>query len=150
MGPVELQNVIEDRIAKLDVHLIDVVVKGDAGRKSVEVFVDSEKGVTTETCSEVSREIDGLIEATGIVRGAYRLTVSSPGIDRPLKYSWQYGKHVGRKIQLKIRNNEGTRDVTGRLQSHDNASVVVSSGESSTPESFPISEIMEARVKAPW
>jgi ribosome maturation factor RimP len=150
MAPAELQKLIEDRIAKLDVHLIDVVIRGEGGGKGIEVFVDSEKGVTTETCSEVSREIGGLIEAADVVRGAYRLTVSSPGIDRPLKYSWQYAKHVGRRIQLKVRGPGGIREATGMLESHDDHSVVVLSGANSAPESFPYSDIIEARVKAPW
>lgn len=150
MAPVELQNLIENCIAKLDVHLIDVVIKGDGSAKSVEVFVDSEKGVTTEICSRVSREIGGLIEAEGAVRGPYRLTVSSPGIDRPLKYFWQYGKHVGRKMQLKVRNPGGTREVEGRLESAAGGMIVVLSGANGAHESIPFGDVVEARVKAPW
>jgi ribosome maturation factor RimP len=150
MAPFELRDLIEERIAKLDVHLIDVVIKSTGSGKSVEVFVDCEKGVTTETCSEVSREIGGLIEAAGVVQGAYRLTVSSPGIERPLKYFWQYGKHVGRKLQLKVRAAAGTREVDGRLQSLNGGTIVVLSEANGAPESIPFADVIEARVKAPW
>lgn len=146
----ELENLVEDRMSKLGVHLIDIVIRGDGKGKIVEIFVDSEKGVTTEICSEVSREIGGMIESSGVVRGSYRLTVSSPGIERPLKYFWQYRKHVGRDMQLKLRTGEGVRDVSGKLESMDDRTIMLLSRKTGVQESIAIDDIVEALVKAPW
>ncbi len=68
MATSELESLVEDCISKLGVHLIDIVIKGDGNGKVVEMFIDSEKGVTTEICSEVSREIGGMIESSGVVQ----------------------------------------------------------------------------------
>ena len=145
----EVEKLIEDCISKKGVHLIDLELRGEGKNQSLDVFIDSESGITTEICSEVSREIDALVESTGIVRDSYRLTVSSPGIARPLKYAWQYKKHVGRQLRLRLRSGEGTRNVAGKLLSMDDAQIVIS-GKGSDPETIAFEGIMEARVETPW
>jgi ribosome maturation factor RimP len=132
------------------VHLIELELKSEGHGKSVEVYVDSEQGVTTEICSTVSREMDRLVESAGLVRGSYRLTVSSPGIARPLKYAWQYKKHKGRQLEVKVRSAEGLRNVAGTLESADDKMIVLATGKGSEPEAIAFEMIVEAHVRAPW
>ncbi len=150
MAVAELESFIEDCISKHGVHLIDLVIKGEGNGKSVEVFIDAEQGVTTEMCSEVSREVEGMIEASGVIKGSYRLTVSSPGIARPLKFLWQYKKHVGRQLSIRVCSEDVERDVVGKMESMDEKEIVLSSGKNSTRESIGLDTIVEARVVAPW
>lgn len=150
MTTVEIQSLVEDCISKHGVHLVALEVKGEGKGKSVEVYIDSEKGVTTEICSTVSREVDRLVESAGIVRDSYRLTVSSPGIARPLKYAWQYGKHVGRQLEVKARSGEGLRSYAGKLESVSDRMIVLASGKNGEPETIAFDVIVEARVRAPW
>src|SRR5437867_1520761 len=119
MATAELAGLVENCISKHGVHLIDLVMKTDRRDRLVEIYIDSEQGITTETCSEVSREVDRLIASAGIVPDSYRLTVSSPGIARPLKYAWQYRKHIGRELALKVRSQQGVCDLTGKMESMD-------------------------------
>ena len=148
MVTADLEGLVEGSISRLGVHLIDLVVKTEGQTKSVELFIDSEEGVTTELCSAVSREIDSMIESAGIVRGSYRLTVSSPGISRPLKYGWQYKKHLGRLLDLKINSEEGPRTLVGKLESTGENEIVLTSANQQQTIAF--DTIQEARVKAPW
>lgn len=150
MSLPELESLVEARISSLGVHLVELVIRGDGKGKSVELYIDAEQGISTEICSEVSRSIDRTIESSGVVRGPYRLTVSSPGISRPLKYPWQYKKHVGRELSLKVRAQDGVRDVTGKVGSVDDVAIVLSTGKNGTQESVAFDTIVEARVKAPW
>jgi ribosome maturation factor RimP len=150
MAAVELETLIEDSISRQGVHLVDFVVRGEGKSKSVEVYIDSEQSITTEICSEISRELDRVLEKAGIERGTYRLTVSSPGIARPLKYSWQYKKHVGRELDIKVLSPEGLRSVIGKLESMDDNGIVLSLGKKSEREVIAHNAIVEARVRAPW
>ena len=150
MTPAEIQSLVEDCISKYGVHLIDMELKSEGKGKSVEVYIDSEQGITTEICSTVSREVDRLLESAGLAGGSYRLTVSSPGIARPLKFAWQYKKHVGRQLEVKVRSAEGLRSVTGKLESADDKMIVLASGKSSDLEAIAFEVVVEARVRAPW
>lgn len=150
MIAAELERLIEDAISKTGVHLIDLVVRGEGKGRAVEVFIDSEEGITTEICSDVSREVDRLISSSGLVRGSYFLTVSSPGISRPLKYPWQYRKHIGRQLEMTVRSNEGVRKITGTFVSMEENGLVVKFGNGESQESIALSAIVEARVKMPW
>lgn len=95
-----------------DLFLVDVVVSGSNKKSKVLVLVDGDEGITIDECAKLSRKVSGELEEKDIMEGAYRLEVSSPGVEFPLKYQRQYPKHIGRKVKVKL--NEGT-DKIGRL-----------------------------------
>jgi ribosome maturation factor RimP len=150
MATAELKRLIEEISSKYGVHLIDLVVKGEGKDRLLEVYVDSEQGITTAICSDISREIHRLLETSDAIHGSYRLTVSSPGIARSLKHAWQYKKHVGRRLDVKVRLQEGIRSSTGTLTSVNDKALVLATGKKDEPESIPLDEIVEAFVLAPW
>lgn len=146
MATPDLESLVEQCISKHGLHLIDLVIKNEGKGKSLEVYIDSEQGVTTKVCSEVSRDVASALQSAGVVQN--RLMVSSPGIARPLKFPWQYKKHVGRDLMLKIRGGDGENDIVGSLESvDDNALVLKKNGE---PRSIAFDVILDAQVKAPW
>ena len=146
----EMRVAIEACAARSSAHLIEVAVRGNRGQTIMEVFIDAEQGVTTELCSEVSRELAGAIDQGGWIRGAYRLEVSSPGIDRPLKFSWQYPKHVGRLVTVTVQGAEGAVRKTGRLVSAGGDSIVLDPGKGNPAESIPFGSVLESVVNTPW
>lgn len=146
----ELQKTIESSVGRTRAHLIDLAVRGDRGRPVIEVYIDTADGVTTELCAEVSREISAAIEAAGLVPGQYRLDVSSPGIERPLKFPWQYSKHVGRLVHLKVRSENGEEEIKGVLAASTAEEVTLQVKGKSEPTVVPFALILEARVPAPW
>lgn len=131
-------------------HLIDLVVRGTQGRAVVEVFIDTETGVTTDLCALVSRELSRRIDAEELLSGSYRLDVSSPGIERPLKFPWQYTKHLGRPVRIRRKGAEDVEEVAGTLTSLDASGVSVQTGREGLPVVIPFSSIVEARIAMPW
>jgi len=96
---------------------LETTVRGSASRPVVEIYVDSESGVGLDECGELSRLIGNLIDATPGFSAAYRLDVSSPGIDRPLEHLWQFRKNRGRLLE--VAKPDGS-SVVGRLtEVHD-------------------------------
>jgi ribosome maturation factor RimP len=66
------------------------------------VFVDKEGGVTLDDCADVSREISAQLDVEDVIQTAYRLEVSSPGLDRPLKKPQDYQRFQGRLAKIKM------------------------------------------------
>jgi len=141
---------IEGTVAARGAHLIDLLVRGEQGKPLVEVYVDAEDAVTTELCAELSRDIAGVIEQNNFVRGPYRLVVSSPGIDRPIQFQWQYKKHSGRLFELRVRETDVPSTVVGRLIGVTEDGVVIENENTHEMENFGFKDIIEARVKTPW
>lgn len=77
----------------------------------LEVFIDSDSGITFEKCHKISRYIEKHLDENLWLGDKYMLDVSSPGISRPLKLHRQYVKNTGRKIEVKLEDGtlrEGT------------------------------------------
>lgn len=91
----------------------DVQVSPSRLKPKVTVLLDSDAGITIDECAEISRKLGHRLEELNWFEGAYTLEVSSPGVDFPLTSRRQYPKHVGRQLQVTLRDGS-TR--TGTLQ----------------------------------
>lgn len=114
------ENIVEisDKIAeKLGYFVIEVVVRGDSRKRIIEVFVDAPQNVSADDLAEMSREINSVIEEENIIKEPYRLEVSSPGVDRPLKFLQQYPKHINRNFEIVYKSGEEEKKFTGKLKS---------------------------------
>jgi ribosome maturation factor RimP len=147
--PEPLRLAINACVTQSAAHLVDIVLRGDHRRPVVEVYIDTPGAVTTDLCAAISRNISALIDATEIISSAYRLEVSSPGIERPLGFSWQYRKHIGRDLLLKLASNPGAPARRGSLLASDDEGITVRfAGSAETRIVF--ADIREATVAAPW
>ena len=73
-----------------------------------------------------------------------------PGIERPLKYPWQYAKHLGRQVRLRRKGTEAVEEITGTLTSLEESGVSVRSGREGPVVVVPFESIIEARIAMPW
>jgi len=146
----ELEVLLEQCAKRHGAHLIDVVLRGRQHKPVVEVFIDSEIGVTTELCSEVSREITRALIIQPVITASYDLIVSSPGIDRPMKYPWQYRKHIGRVLQVRARSGDGIVEYTGKFAGMDEQGITLETGNNGDKAAVAFEMIVDARVKSPW
>lgn len=112
-----ITEIAEQTAERLGFLLVETALKGDNRNRIVELFIDSEAGVTTEDCALMSHEVAAVIENTELITSKYRLDVSSPGVDRPLKYLKQFPKHLNRKFEVIYQNGDSqeTMELTGRL-----------------------------------
>lgn len=107
--------IFEEVIKKHNYLLIDIIFRGSDKNVVIEMFVDHTDGVTTEGCAEISRELSSILDVELGITEKYRLDVSSPGVDRPLKFIQQYPKHLGRKFEISYSDNEETKKFNGKL-----------------------------------
>ncbi len=109
---------ISNEIAeKLNFFVIDINFRGDNRKKIIEVFVDAEKNIDADNLAEISREINSIIEDQDIIQQAYRLDVSTPGVDRPLKFLKQFPKHINRNFEVTYKTGDEIKTINGKLLS---------------------------------
>ncbi len=86
----------------LDAHaafLVETMIRNERGGKLIQTFVDTDRGITIEECAEISRELAREMDRENLIEGSYRLEVSSPGIDKPLKMLRQVQKEYRQAVQ---------------------------------------------------
>lgn len=115
----DINNAAAAAAEKCGFLLVDTVLKGDSRMHIVQIFIDNKTGVTTEDCKLMSSEVADIIESSALIKSSYRLEISSPGVDRPLKYLEQYHKHVNRKFEIEFGEAGQTSTVTGKLLNVD-------------------------------
>lgn len=98
-----LLNRIEELIGSKSVEsdIFFVEAKLLPGQK-IEVFIDSDNGLTINKCAEISRFLKFHIEAENLAGDVFALEVSSPGIGKPLKLLRQYKKNIGRTLEISL------------------------------------------------
>ncbi len=115
MEKANLLQIFEEIISSNGYLLIDLNLRGDNRLKIIEVFIDNEKGINTDDCVLISRALNEKIEKDNLINSNYRLDVSSPGIERPLKYLVQYQKHINRKFEFTYKTENEKKKLTGKL-----------------------------------
>ena len=68
----------------------------------LDVFVDSDSGMTFRKCQKLSRYLEKYLDEEQWLGERYTLEVSSPGIGRPLTLKRQYLKNIGRKLEVTL------------------------------------------------
>ncbi len=140
-----IYELIEQVVSNKGYFMVDLVLRGEKNNRVIEVYVDSETNVSAENCAEISRQIDKQFEEENIFESGYRLEVSSPGVNRPLKYLKQFPKHINRKFDVSYRESDNVKIFSGRLKSIDgNSLVFLKSNREEIKIDFP--DIIKAKV----
>ena len=93
-----IEKTIYSYLEKNNLFLVEIVISGD---NDIEVTIDSINGITIDNCTDVSR----LIEANyNREEEDFSLTVSSAGLDQPLKVAKQYEKFTGKEVEVLFKN----------------------------------------------
>lgn len=95
------QRLISPILEQLGFELVELEFKREGRDWFLRIFIDKEGGVTLDDCADVSREVDALLDVEDLIDTAYRLEVSSPGIDRPLRNARDYERFRGRLVKVK-------------------------------------------------
>ena len=100
----QIETLILPILDDLGYELVDLQLQQDGKQLALRIFVDKPAGITLDDCVEVSREVSAILEVEDPIRSAYRLEVSSPGLDRPLKKATDFERFAGKKVRLKSKN----------------------------------------------
>ncbi len=90
-------------LREMGLELVDLEFKREGRDWFLRFFIDKEGGVTLDDCADFSREVGTVLEVEEVIKSAYRLEVSSPGLDRPLKKAEDYKRFAGALVKIKTR-----------------------------------------------
>ena len=113
-----------------DIQLVEVeYVKKQDGMHLI-VYIEKENGITVDDCVEVSRLIDEPLEDLNPTSDEpYYLDISSYGLDKPLKYDWQFKKYENKKVNVKLYAKiDGRKEFVATLKQKTEDSVVLGDG----------------------
>jgi ribosome maturation factor RimP len=148
-----LIEVIEPEARALGFELVRVKLSGSGEERTLQVMAeDPATGqLVVEQCMALSRRISERIDAIEdageeLVRGAYNLEVSSPGIDRPLTRAKDYANWVGHDVNLSLSEPVGDhRKLRGELLGSDGKTVAIEDRKAGRID-VPLAQIDKAKL----
>lgn len=143
-------DIAEPVLADLGFRLVRVQVMGREP-KTVQIMAERPDGtMTVGDCEKVSRQLSPVFDVHEPVSGAYRLEVSSPGIDRPLVRPSDFEAWKGHIAKLELTEPVGGRKrFRGTLAGFDDGEVRIEVDLPDVGEQelgFPVALIAEARL----
>ncbi len=112
---IVIKNIAQEIADENGILLINSIVKGSHKNPSFEIYIDSKNGINATDCAKFSREIKNQLELKDLAELDYKLVVSSPGIDEPLKFIEQYDKHINREFKLSYSDGEKVKSIEAKL-----------------------------------
>ncbi len=108
----DIWTVVEPYLAAERLELDDVELLGRGPGTLLRVVVDGED-VNIDRLAEVSRGLSRLLDNETSLQDAYRLEVTSPGLERNLRRPAHYAKSVGREAVVKIADGDQKKSIRG-------------------------------------
>jgi ribosome maturation factor RimP len=96
----DIQPVIDRFIAGTDIFLVSLQASAD---NVIEVSLDSPQGVTLDQCVALSNAIHAAFDRE---QEDFELTVSSAGLDQPLRVLPQYLKYIGKEVEVLLKSGK--------------------------------------------
>ncbi|KAB2941586.1 MAG: ribosome maturation factor RimP [Hyphomicrobium sp.] len=150
-GPAaRVAELVEPALSDRGFRLVRVAVSGREG-KTVQIMAERPDGtMTIEDCEAISKEISPLLDVHDPIAGAYRLEVSSPGIDRPLVRPSDFEDWSGHEAKIEVKEPiDGRKRFRGTLEGFEDgeARIEVELGEAGKAViGIPMRLIADARL----
>ena len=145
-----LEETFRSQLDALGLELADLRIGGTAQRPLVQVRIewppsDPPRPVTVADCARASRALEAWLDQGGPLGSRYLLEVSSPGLERPLKWHHHWVRFVGRTITARL---EGLGRVRARIVAVPDQVTVVLQPEGGAERTLPLAAVRDARLAA--
>jgi ribosome maturation factor RimP len=143
--------IAEPVLEGLGYRLVRIRVSGEAGC-TVQIMAERPDGtMSVEDCEAVSRALSPVLDVADPVERAYRLEISSPGMDRPLVRRSDFERYVGHlaRIEMEVAV-EGRKRFRGTLAGVEGDAARLHRDDAKPGEPadivLPIAEMAEAKL----
>lgn len=144
-----LTRLIEPHAEAMGLKLVRVAMFGGKSDPTLQVMAErpETRQLVIEDCAELSRRISDMLDEVDPIEEAYRLEVSSPGIDRPLTRLADYTDWAGFDARLRLSETvEGRKQVDGRLDGVEGEEIVITTPKTRETLRIPFSGIASAKL----
>jgi ribosome maturation factor RimP len=112
----EIAGLIEPAAAAEGLALVRVKMIGGTSDPTVMAERPDTRQLSLDDCARLSRRVSELLDEADPIEGAYRLEVSSPGIDRPLTRIGDFEDWKGHEARITlVEKLDGRRTFSGDL-----------------------------------
>jgi len=143
--------IVEPVIEQLGYRLVRVRVSGAEGC-TVQIMAERPDGnMTVDDCEAVSRALSPVLDVADPIDRAYRLEISSPGIDRPLVRKSDFERYAGHVARIETAMPiQGRKRFRGTLMGTEGEAARIRRDDATESEEaeilLPIEEMSEARL----
>jgi len=128
-----VEELVKDAVEALGFELCDVEFQKEYGNWVLTLYIDKPGGVSIDDCERVSRTVDPILDEADPIEQAYYLSVSSLGLDRPLKKDRDYQRNIGKRVEIKLfAPIGGEKAFSGELLSFDGETVRIRTEDGET------------------
>jgi ribosome maturation factor RimP len=150
---------VAERMAQPEgIEIVEIELKGAGRHQVLLIVIDKPAGVTHGDCELISQKVGAILDAEDIVKGAYNLEVSSPGVERKLLKWKDWERFIGEKAKVVLRQPLEASDakppakyfegVIARAD-REQHTVTVELGNGAEV-SFPVEQVDRAHLRFEW
>jgi ribosome maturation factor RimP len=124
----EIETLIAPAAEAEGLKLVRVKLIGGTSDPTLQVMAEDPKTrqLTLDDCARLSRRLSDLLDEADPIEHAYRLEVSSPGIDRPLTRLADFADWTGHEARIVLEEKlDGRRVFAGNLLGTEGETVLV-------------------------
>jgi len=123
-----LKNIIND----LGYEIYDVQYSKEGKNNYLRIFIDKDGIIDINDCEKVNNAINDVLDEADLIKEAYFLEVSSPGLERNLRSVKHFEKQIEKEILVKVfKPVDGKKEFIGILKSVDDNNIVIQIDEMS-------------------
>ena len=149
-----IQSLVDPILEDFGLERVDLEFKREGAGQVLRIFIDKPGGVSLDDCVNVSREVSAILEVEDPISKAYRLEVSSPGLDRPLRKTEDFERFSGQQVKIKTlsmldpdQRGHARKTFRGKLLGLTDGGVRILQGDRQGGEAIiPLDEITQANL----
>ncbi|MBV9226779.1 MAG: ribosome maturation factor RimP [Acidobacteriaceae bacterium] len=144
----KLNEIGEHAARNTGIEIAEIQLRGAGKSRLLRVYIDKPGGVTHNDCEFISQRMSQLLdEQDAMPEESYTLEVSSLGLDRKLSSPSDFGRVVGQKVSLTVREApEGSTHFEGRLLHVDGNKLRIELRNGEIRE-VPLESLQKAKLK---
>jgi ribosome maturation factor RimP len=145
----EIERMVAPVLEAAGLELVDVTFRREAGGKVLRLTVDRDGGVDLDTIAVTSEKVSRRLDVEGFDPGPYRLELSSPGVERPLRRPGDFARRVGERVRVRAKDDAGGEtEVVGTIVAATDHEVTIDT--EGGPRSLPHASIRTAKTMVDW
>lgn len=145
---------IRRRVQEMGYELVDLRQRGSRRRPVLQVRIDRVdaspgQGITHGDCTRVSRGLEGWLDVMQPLGERYVLEVSSPGVERPVRWPEHWARFRGQDVHVKLAGRGRVRATI--VDVLDDGSIVLlrpQGGEETV--AVPVTDARDATLAVDW
>ena len=126
----KIKDLLEPIINNLGYDVYDIIYEKEGKDNYLRIFLDKDRQITIEDCEKVNDAITDILDEKNIIKSAYFLEVSSPGLERRIREEKHLEMFLQKKVEVHLfKAIEKEKIISGILKCFDENKIVIKTEE---------------------